>query len=83
MRRLELRRRLTGHPMRAHFTICPNRPAAPERVTRRRRNLEVSRGRPRGRRMKAVGAAAPDSLRAGSGRISRYAPSGRELESYE
>jgi hypothetical protein len=58
---------LTGRQMRAHFTICPKRPASEYR-DRRGRCLKVMRGRPPGRRILcgwrcATGAAAPDSRR--------------------
>jgi hypothetical protein len=36
---------LTGHEMRAHFTICPNRPGVSEHGDRRWRSLKVRRGR--------------------------------------
>jgi hypothetical protein len=42
---------LTGRQMRAHFLICPKRPAACDHVDRRGRNLNAKRGRPPGRRM--------------------------------
>jgi hypothetical protein len=45
---------LTEHEMRAHFTKCPNRPAALPQVKyldRRWRNLQAKRGRPPGGRM--------------------------------
>src|SRR6202162_5656413 len=42
---------LTGRKMRAHFTICPHRPAASDHVNRRGRNSKVKRGSPPGRRM--------------------------------
>jgi hypothetical protein len=47
--RLGLRRR-TRRPMRAHFTICPKRPAGSEHLDRRGRSLNVRRGRPPGPR---------------------------------
>jgi hypothetical protein len=50
--RLALRRQLTGPKMRAHFTICPKRPAASDHVERRPRNAKVKPGRPPGPRMK-------------------------------
>ena len=46
--------RLTGQEMRAHFTECPNRPAALPQVNSldgRGRNSKAKRGRPPGRRM--------------------------------
>src|SRR5580658_2832534 len=43
---------LTGRNRRAHFTICPKRPAASDDVERRRGTLKVKRGRPAGPRMK-------------------------------
>jgi hypothetical protein len=45
---------LTSHVMRAHFTRCPNRPAALPQVNsldRRGKNSKAKRGRPPGRRM--------------------------------
>jgi hypothetical protein len=39
--RLALRRQLTGPNMRAHFTICPKRPAASDNADPRGRNLEA------------------------------------------
>jgi hypothetical protein len=42
---------LTGHQMRAHFTIYPERPTASDRVDRRWKNSTSKRGRPPGRRM--------------------------------
>jgi hypothetical protein len=59
---------LTGRNMRAHFTICPNRPAASEHVDRRARSpkvkLKVKRATYRGGDCCAAGAAAPGSQRA-------------------
>jgi hypothetical protein len=43
---------LTGHEMRAHFTKCPNRPAASGDVERRWRTFKVKRGLPAGPLMK-------------------------------
>jgi hypothetical protein len=38
--------------MRAHFTICPKRPAASDQVNHRGRSLKVKGGHPQGPRMK-------------------------------
>jgi hypothetical protein len=50
--------KLTGRNMRAHFTICPKRPAASGEMERRRGTLKVERGHPPGRECCAVGAQA-------------------------
>jgi hypothetical protein len=42
---------LTGPQMRAHFTICPERPAASDHGDRQGRCLNAKRGRPSGRRI--------------------------------
>jgi hypothetical protein len=42
---------LIGRNMRAHFTMCSERPAASEHVDRRGRNAQAKRGRPPGPRM--------------------------------
>jgi hypothetical protein len=42
---------LTGRNMRAHFTICPKRPAASGDMERRRGTLKVKGGRPPSPRM--------------------------------
>jgi hypothetical protein len=49
--------------MRAHFAICPNRPAASDCVHRRGRTPKVKRGRPSGPQMKCGWVAEPDSRR--------------------
>jgi hypothetical protein len=41
---------LTGHQMRAHFTICAKRPAASDDVDRRGGSLKAKHGRPSGLR---------------------------------
>ena len=48
---------LTSHVMRAHFTRCPNRPAASPPMNHldgRNRNCKAKRGRPPWRRMLCV-----------------------------